>query len=496
MPLLPKKLLLLIVLISLIPLISPRIARAAPWDAFFNESGVDQEAKVRKEELADPDQTTRLHGFRVSVKNTLNSVEGMNVLLGGWPSQDPIFADDQKGAIQMVGNVIASLYAYPPASGIAYTQDVLANAGVIAKPAYAQGIGFAGLTPFLPLWKASRDLAYAALILIMVGIGFMIIFRMKIDPKTVISIQAAIPKIVLTLIIITFSYPIAGFMIDIMYISMAIIISLMVNAMGGSVGIVGNVADQQTHFMTADIGDLFKTIFYGGFATINNFDWSTILGIGGTGTTVAAGAIAFNFLLGSLAFFPAALAAGALGFGIPAALFLLILLLGLLFTTIRMLLLLLNSYIQLIISLILGPIVLLQEAIPGRSAFSEWLMNILANLVVFPATVAVFLFATFLTTTGSDTTPTWMPPFIGFAPREFFSALLGLGTLFLAPNLVAQIKKLFHPKPVLPITAGTAVAPLTGGIQTGMGAASQFYYLQHTPFINRLFGAKGHQPPG
>ena len=163
--------------------------------------------------------------------------------------------------------------------------------------------------------------------------------------------------------------------------------------------------------------------------------------------------------------------------------------LGLLFTFIRLALMLLNSYIQLLISLILGPIFLLMEAIPGRSAFSEWILNIIANLVVFPATVVIILFAVFLATTQEAGSVTWAPPFIGIGGKaNLFNTFLGLGVIFLAPTLVAQIKKQFHPKPVLPISAGTAFAPATGGLQTTIGAASSYYYLRFMPGVGKFFG--------
>lgn len=388
-------------------------------------------------------------------------------------------------ALGSVTQFIAMLYTHPPASGILYAYDVFQNAGLV-KPAYAQGIGFAGLSPLLPLWKMTRNISYMVIILIMVAIGFMVIFRMHIDPKTVISVQAALPKIVLTLVLITLSYPIVGFMIDLMYLVMAILINIMVQGMG----ITKPVSEVQTYFMTADIGDLFKTVFSAGFSSFDDFflPWRNW---GAAGTNITSGIITgLGFYLKFFATFtlPKLLLGG---FSIDL-IFLTILLLGLLFTFIRLLLLLLNSYIQLLISLILGPLQLLAEAIPGRSAFTEWILNIIANLVVFPATVVILMFSEYLTQMNTQTA-LWAPPLVWVPMKETFTAFLGLGVIFLTPTLVAQIKKLFHPKPVLPLTAGTAFAPLTGTVQTGMGAASQFYYLSNMPGLNKLFGAKGPQ---
>lgn len=382
---------------------------------------------------------------------------------------NPKRCNPQQTVLGTMAYATGAFYAYPVASGIAYTKDLLANAGIFVKPAYAQGIGFAGLSPLLPLWKTSRNISYIAITIVMISIGFMVIFRMKIDPKTVISVQAALPKIVLTLILITLSYPIVGFMVDLMYLVMAILISIVA---GGS-GQTQIIAQQQSYFMTAGLPQLFGTVFLGTFAALPTLVITNLP----IATPVELVAIIAGFLASFSNPFTASLAAGAL---VLPGLLLLILFLGLLFTFIRIWLLLLNSYIQLLIALILGPIQLLAEAIPGKSAFTEWILNVMANLVVFPATVVILLFGKSLTSIP-PTQPLFTPPFLGVpfvSGASGFPAFLGIGVLFLAPNLIAQIKKMFHPKPLLPVSAGTLFAPLTGATQTVMGGASQFYYMQ------------------
>jgi len=56
------------------------------------------------------------------------------------------------GAVGSVSNIIASLYANPPASSTYYLAD-LGQRLNIAQPAYAQGIGFSGLRPLLVLFS-------------------------------------------------------------------------------------------------------------------------------------------------------------------------------------------------------------------------------------------------------------------------------------------------------------------------------------------------------
>lgn len=475
MRLLPKRIIcffftLLLIIILQNKFIHPVLA-LNPNDIFHGDIMEFNQQSDETEKCAEGNQKqcvtggeTNDYALRSTMYNTICMIGCCN----------PNKCNPEKTALGNIGKFMATIYSYPPASGLAYTHDLLSQAGLV-KSAYAQGIGFAAMTPFLPLWKTSRNIAYSIIIIIMVAIGFMIIFRMKIDPKTVISVQAALPRLVFTLLLITFSYPIVGFLIDIMYLSMAIIIALFVKGAGGTIH-GHDIAWYQTKYMSASIWELFRAVFLGGFLSINDF-W-TYIGGATIGTGGAIGGMALFGLIGTgaaavLATLPAVLIALA-----PILLFAFLLLLGLLFTFIRLALLLLNSYIQLIISIILSPLLLLTEAVPGKSAFSDWIKNILANLVVFPATAAVLLFVTYLTSSKAVTGNYWQPPFTGVPGNDAIEGFLGLGVIFLAPNLIASVKKAFQPKPVLPISAATAFAPITGAAQTGMGAASQWYYIQ------------------
>lgn len=444
------------------------VADPNPMDVFSpSYSELEQEKKDMRKMAAENDQVY-VSGLPVTERHIIDTIGIFTGLVGG--CHDPEACRNQPSALGSVTQLIGVLYQYPPASGLAYTRHVLANAGILAKPAYAQGIGFAGLSPFLPLWETTRNIAYALIVIVMLIIGFMIIFRMKIDPKTIISLQAAIPNIVLTLILITFSYAIVGFLIDIMYLVMAIIINVFLTGMDQT----DKMGQLQTDFMTGGVWQLAKYIFGGGFASVDDIGralWGGIAGATGVATIIGK-VFASLTLLNAL----------AIGGGAIALIFLLILLLGLLFTFIRLLLLLLNSYLQLIIGLILGPLQLLTGAVPGRTAFTDWILNIIANLSVFPTTVAVIMFGTYLTAwVPRNTTSLWKPPFIGVAwtsDFNLFTALLGIGVIFTAPTLVASVKKMFRPKPMMPFSPGTLMAPLTGSFQTGMGAASQFYYAK------------------
>lgn len=59
-------------------------------------------------------------------------------------------------------------------------------------------------------WELIRDLSYAALAIIMLVIGIMIASRRKVNAQAVVTIQYAIPRVVIAIILVTFSYPIGA----------------------------------------------------------------------------------------------------------------------------------------------------------------------------------------------------------------------------------------------------------------------------------------------
>ena len=60
----------------------------------------------------------------------------------------------------------------------------------------------------------------------------MIILRIKINPQTVITIQSAIPQVFTTLILVTFSYAIAGLVIDLCNLLQSVFIALLFSIKG------------------------------------------------------------------------------------------------------------------------------------------------------------------------------------------------------------------------------------------------------------------------
>lgn len=175
--------------------------------------------------------------------------------------------EESEGAIHQAGKMIAALYI-PPASGIVYLADIIENF-TLTKPVYArnQGLGFQALQPLLPLWKASRNLAYLLFTLVFVALGFAVMFRVKISPQATMTIQAAVPRILIALILVTFSYAIVGFIIDLTYILFFVI----VGAFEQFKGIEPHEATRiRSDFLTAGFFDTIKFVFGKGIGAVGD----------------------------------------------------------------------------------------------------------------------------------------------------------------------------------------------------------------------------------
>jgi len=277
----------------------------------------------------------------------------------------PVYAREG-GAIGVISNLTASLYSTQPASSIEYIADVGSRLG-LAKPAYAQGLGWTAFSPVLSLWKTFRNIAYLAFVIIFVVIGFMIMFRTKINPQTVISIQNALPRIVVTPLLITFSYAIAGFMVDIGQLTTRIIGNTLVNGVllgTSTLGTEFSLNDPKQGLLNADIFKLVNPLR-------NVEEIVTQIGEASIGPLIG------NKWLAELT---ARTVFWIAGF----------------FIMFKIFFALLGPYVSIILSVIFAPFQLLLGAFPGRSGLSSWLKNLLANVMVFPVTFAMLCIAAIL----------------------------------------------------------------------------------------------------
>lgn len=320
---------------------------------------------------------------------------------------NPVLSN-QGGFVGDIVYLMGEMYRYPAARTSVYVADVLESAHIIT-PAYAQGLGFASLNPVLDLWKVFRNVSYMLFVFIIIVLGFMIMFRQKIGGQTAVTAQQAIPNVVASLIFVTFSYAIAGFLIDLMYLLMFMIIGIFGQT---APGLDGGIIDYNILDL---MGKLFNDV--SGFS--NNIDIVTNL----------LGSMVNNETLGNTL--------GVVG-GVTLSL---VLAVAILIGTFKLFFELLKSYATIVLSVVTAPLLLLGGAFPGKNVFGPWVKNIVANLSAFPVVLmVVILFYQF--TKEAPTAGGFIPPFLlGRGQAGAITTLMGLAIILALPEIVKDIKK-------------------------------------------------------
>ncbi|PWU23744.1 hypothetical protein C5B42_01805 [Candidatus Cerribacteria bacterium 'Amazon FNV 2010 28 9'] len=333
------------------------------------------------------------------------------------------------GAIGTTLNMTGIALANPPVSSREYVADVMQNMQhPFVQSAYAQGIGFSSLSPVLGLWKVFRDVAYFFFVVIFVVVGFLIMIRSKIGSQAAVTAQQMLPKLVVSLILVTFSYAIAGLMIDIMYLIIYLMIGIFSSASGGKL----------TTLRLQDIAFV-QNIFSNGFGIIGNL-------VGGISQNI--GDIVASLTNAGLGGTGIADFAGKLVGGVTNVIMVLVLTIVILVSLFRTFFALVNAYIAVFFSVIFAPIQLLFGALPGQNTFGKWIKGLFENLLVFPALILLIFIAYFFTlginTTSSDT---------GFSAPQLgsnqgtngvgaYQGLLALGAILAMPEVLKVTKGL------------------------------------------------------
>ena len=402
--------------------------------------------------------------------------------------------DQRGGLLSLVGGLIAGVYAHPPASGVNYLAYMGQKLNLIS-PVYAQdqGVGFAEMLPYLSVWTKFRDLSYGLFVLIFIFIGFAIMFRIKISPQAVVTIESALPKLIIALLLITFSYAIVGFMVDIMMV----ISNLIIFTFKSLPDLPSILVDRIPATNFTDARNLFQTIFLVGVPPILFFILIFILLGAGLGAIV--GAVAGGALAGPVA-------------GIGALLAFLLIVIVFLIALLRLLWTLLKAYAMVVLSLIFSPFIILVGALPGSNAISGWFRNILANLAVLPTVLAmVFLagyltvsawyewfeqaFGTFLEASDPTRVVSEVQDVIAVGGTDrflgaIFVSIISIVILLLAPRAADIIQSFLSGQPFAYGQAiGQALGPITGtaGAAWGLGKSAvggEIMYQAGTRFVS------------
>ncbi|KKR01292.1 MAG: hypothetical protein UT24_C0005G0001, partial [Candidatus Woesebacteria bacterium GW2011_GWB1_39_12] len=336
---------------------------------------------------------------------------------------------------------------------LTYIKTAAAKFNIIPE-AQAQGFGFStAANTVVNIWRFVRNLTYFLLVIAMVVMAFMIMFRVKLSPQTVITVQSAIPKIIITLVLITFSFAIAGFLIDLMYVVLGLLAT----------------------FFTS---------------TISRDSWATMFETFTQRNTVGL------FLIYWLLWIVAALWAslnfsgaivGNLLAVILVAIIWVVLAIVLIIATFKIWWMLIKTFVSILLLIIFSPIFILGGLI-GFGGFGAWLKAMISNLAVYPVVAILLVFAFFFLATpfgGGTIVPfqpdpayvitdasAWDPPLtFGSSALELMMVFVSLSVIMLIPKVAEIIKSAVSGRPFgYGAAIGEAFAmPMAWG-QAGMGA--------------------------
>ena len=357
------------------------------------------------------------------------------------------------GAIGIMGNLIA-LTLTPPIHTSDYIAYVSRNFG-IAKPTYAANqSGFNSLSPIMGTWVVFRNIVYLLFVLIFLVIGIAIMLRVKIDPRTVMTIQNQIPKIIIGLILVTFSFAIAGLLIDVMWIVIYLFINVLSAAdpslaAGGAGKITQDLNNTTLNFANN------PNLFSGGLLGVAGGAAGSIASIigsmfsGSGAATQTAGNPIIDLITNPIGTALGAIIGGLLTIvGGIAAFF--IIMIALLWAMFKLWFSLLNAYIFILVDVVFAPFWIVSGLLPGGQSmgFNAWLRDMLGNLSAFPTTIAMFLLGKILIDSfgNNGSAQGFLPPLIGnpaASGTNVFGSLIALGIIFTTPHVVKITKAAF-----------------------------------------------------
>ena len=370
-----------------------------------------------------------------------NTFQGLTKFLIGYPhiEGEPI----AYGAQGALATAIASLYTNQP-SAIDYIAYNAQKFNLI-KPTYAAtGEGWNFLNPTLTIWTISRNIAYLFFVVIFVVTGLMIMFRSKLNPQTVISMQLALPRIVVALILVTFSYAISGLMVDVVFLGHGLIKNVITEpgpndcppGSGKTDSLVFN--DPNTTWEQDCTKNLFTPSVWP-FDILGKYGGSGIVaelftGIGAVFTGIFTGT-AYN------AIFQLIIAASVVG------------------ATFKIFFSLLTKYVMIIFNVITMPFSFLFSALSGQTNPMKPIKELLANTIAFPITSLLLALAYYFSSKAVSTLD--LPPFYiseitgmttgagaVVTSTAAASGMVAIGILMAIPSILASIDKAFEAQPL------------------------------------------------
>lgn len=415
------------------------------------------------------------------------------------------------GLLGLSATMMGAMYT-PPASGISYLAGLSEDFGIVKK-SYAQNhgpgenaadgtnlSGFDALQPVQKLWETGRNLTYLLLVVIFILLGMGIMLRVKIDPRTAMTIQNQVPRIIIAILLITFSYAIVGFMIDLMWLTTYVGINALTTVSGTEATICSNAAEPQLslkegayanllNYPLVYMNDLFKHEGSGlsgdgcqlGITYLTN---SVADVVGDILNQLVLDIFAPNGGNEQCAFTnPASWAGCILGgvLGWVGKIFgFLVAFIAIIIVMFRLWFQLLKAYAYVIIYTILGPFWIVLGLLPGASlSFTAWIRTLTAKLLAFPCAAFFIIIARVIleqyNAPNGNPQIQFVPPLVGNPNMAAFGPLIAFGILLISPEVLNMLNDALkapaskYAAPAIMKGIGGGIAPMATGTGLAMG---------------------------
>ncbi|MBU1500139.1 hypothetical protein KKE48_04710 [Patescibacteria group bacterium] len=450
MPTLLKKISLVFILIFslfVFRFLSPSLATA---------SYLDLQGQNPSETFKQALESNSMNYSQFSLNSVDQIIMGLTKKMVNYPALEGETTDTS--LLNTTGKAIGFLYNNQP-SFIEYLAYEGQRLNLI-KPAFAaSGGGWDWLNPTLPIWTISRNVSYLFFVVIFVAVGFMIMFRSKLNPQTVINIQLALPRIVVGLIMVTFSYAISGLLVDVVFLGHGLLRNIVVVESGikchtdpdwwpgkvfgdpNTIWEQGYDKDTNTCDMSMLTPSAWPFNIMGRFGSEKDGSGIVDLALSGIG----------EIFLGK---FTEKL----------TGLFRLIIAFSVISATFKIFFSLLTKYVMIIILVITMPFSFLGSALSAQSSPIKPLKALLANTISFPITSLLLVLAYYFSSAASgtkDLAPLYMGAFSTTRGDNITAGLVAIGILMSIPTILAAVDKAFEAQPI----AQAATEQLAGGFR-------------------------------
>lgn len=331
--------------------------------------GYQTETELTKSSTADPSynaQTTTMNIVMASANGTLQNLAPQTLSNYQAIKDNPnIPTYAKQGALGTMDNAVVAMFNNFQGVNIPnyLASEWVPGFDTTSTGIYAasDGYGYLQESNIDSLWDRLRLISYVFFVVILIVAGFMIMFRQKIGGQLAVSIFNVLPNVIISLILVTFSFAIVGLLLNVGVMA--------VNVVGSVLGVASDSA------ITVDSPFSLVGALLSGKVDIT----------GGNASIATVGTIGIASLVGIITGITATGGAGLVA-GIITVLFVGIIIAAIvIYASVRVYMTILTAYLGIIFNTILAPLFLTVAAFPGQShMIMDWLNRILKGVLTFP----------------------------------------------------------------------------------------------------------------